>query len=533
MSKKIFILILTSIFILNIILFERVCADENRQIIKVGVVYLEPYVYLDKNNNLSGYYIEIFNKISKELNIDVEYVLSDTENWMDDLEEEKIDIFLGASLTEKRKEKFIYNKYSLCLETFALYTNKNIDSVNFESLNGLRFGDVSNRSNKEWIYNFFNSINIEVQKIEASEYTDLYDLMNNGKIDLLVDSAYSKNNYKKIYEFIGDYVYILGNENSKKLIEEIDKIIFSYKENNNELTKIYDKYFDTEKKEVLEKLKLLVLIIIVISIGVFTIYFVPIIRKKRIREQINKRLIENKYLLYYQPIHNPMNRNIVGFEGLLRLRDKKQNLISPAKFIPEIEKNNMLFDVTLWIIKKVVLDYNEIKNYNCMKKSKFYISLNLSIDEIQNDEFVDKAIDILNESKLGREKICLEIIERVGIKDVDKIIHNIFKLKSAGYKIAIDDFGSEYSNLDVIEKLSYDIIKVDKKFVDGLGKNLIKEETILFILRIVEEEGKSVVLEGVEEEEQDSRIRGFNSENLYVQGYFYNKPMSIENIKIL
>ena len=228
-----------------------------------------------------------------------------------------------------------------------------------------------------------------------------------------------------------------------------------------------------------------------------------------------------------------MNKNIVGFEGLLRLKDKNQNLISPAKFIPEIEKNNMLFDVTLWIIRKVVLDYNEIKNYNCMKKRKFYISLNLSIDEIQNDEFVDKAIEILDESKLGHEKICLEIIERVGIKDVDKIIHNIFKLKSAGYKIAIDDFGSEYSNLDVIEKLSYDIIKVDKKFVDGLGKNLIKEETILFILRIVEEEGKSVVLEGVEEEEQDSRIRGFNSENLYVQGYFYNKPMSIENIKIL
>ena len=249
MSKKIFILILTNIIFFNIVLFEKVYAEEKRQIIRVGVVYLEPYVYLDKNNNLSGYYIDFFNEISKKLNIDVEYVLTDTDHWIDYLEEERIDIVLGASLTEEIRERFIYNKYSLALEKFALYTNKNIDSVNFENLNGLRFGDVSNRSNKEWVTNFFKSINVEVEKVEASEYTELYDLMNEGKIDLLVDSAYSKNNYKKIYEFIGDQVYILGNKNSKELIEKIDEVIFSYKGDNNELTKIYDKYFNTEKKK--------------------------------------------------------------------------------------------------------------------------------------------------------------------------------------------------------------------------------------------------------------------------------------------
>ncbi len=193
----------------------------------------------------------------------------------------------------------------------------------------------------------------------------------------------------------------------------------------------------------------------------------------------------------------------------------------------------MLFDVTLWIIKRVILDYKEIKKYNCISNDNFYISLNLSIDEIQNNEFIDKAIELLNESKLENKSNCLEIVERVGIKDLHKIVNNISRLKNAGFKIAIDDFGTEYSNLDVLEKLDADIIKVDKNFVDGLGQHLIKNETILFILRVSKKEEKSVVLEGVEDKEQDNIIKGFNSKNVFVQGYFYNKPMGKEKIKAL
>ena len=106
-------------------------------------------------------------------------------------------------------------------------------------------------------------------------------------------------------------------------------------------------------------------------------------------------------------------------------------------------------------------------------------------------------------------------------------------MKKSGFKIAIDDFGIEYSNLDVLEKLDADIIKVDKEFVDGLGKDLIKDETILFILKVAKSENKFVILEGVEEEEQDKKIKKFNNKTLFVQGYFYNKPMPIESIKTL
>ena len=219
-----------------------------------------------------------------------------------------------------------------------------------------------------------------------------------------------------------------------------------------------------------------------------------------------------------------------GFEGLLRLIDEDNKIIPPYKFIPEIEENDMLFDISLWIIKKVIRDYDKIKNYQCVSGKEFYISLNLSLNEIENEAFVKKAIQILYKSNLEPNKICLEIIERVKINDLNKITRNINSLKDAGFKIAIDDFGVEYSNLDVLHKLDVDIIKVDKNFVDGIGKDMIKSETILFISRIARAKNKSIVLEGVEEEEQHIEIKKIKNEHLYVQGYYYNKPMNIESI---
>lgn len=287
-----------------------------------------------------------------------------------------------------------------------------------------------------------------------------------------------------------------------------------------------------EENKIDEKIGLLIIGITIIISVFFITYNIPKLRMLLKRKKIDKQLKNNKYLLYYQPIYDPIKEVIVGFESLLRLKDKNNNLISPEKFIPEIEKNNMLVDVTIWIMKRVILDYKEIRKHYCINNN-FYISLNLSIDEILNNKFVEEAIEILKESNLENKSICLEIVEKVGIKNLHKIMENLSKLKNAGFKIAIDDFGTEYSNLDVLEKLDADIIKVDKNFVDGLGKHLIKDEIILFILRIAEKAKKYVVLEGVENKDQDNIIKSFNSKHVFVQGFFYSKPIPIEDINKL
>ena len=535
MNKRIFIVILSVILIINTILPRNVYAETSNRVIKVGLFPLEPYAYFNSEGELDGYYVEFFDLIAEKMNVDVEYVLDDMDEWIPNLESEKVDIILGASITKDRMDKFIFNKQSIALEGFALYSNKSkIDSTNFENLNGLRFGYVAENAKVEWIFDFFKALSIEVIPVVGKSYSELKDFMNEDKIDLMMDSNYNNNGYKKIYEFIGDQVYIAANKDNKSLLDEIDNAIGEYsKDGKNTIEELYKSYFDEEEKKIEKNILISEVVVSIVSVMFFIIYIIPYLRKILKRKKISKRLKEDRYLLYYQPIYDPIKEIIIGFEGLLRLKDKKGNIISPAKFIPEIEKNNMLFNVTIWIIKKVVKDYKKIDKYTNSTNDNFYISINLSIDEIQNNDFVDKAIEILKKANLKYNSICLEIVERVGIKDLHKIINNIDRLKNAGFKIAIDDFGTEYSNLDVLEKLDADIIKVDKKFIDGLGNHLIKNETILFILRVAEQTKKAVVLEGVEDKEQDNIIKSFNSKNVFVQGYFYNKPMEIEAIKAL
>ena len=347
----------------------------------------------------------------------------------------------------------------------------------------------------------------------------------------MVDSGYKKSNYNLIYEFSGRQVYIAGNKNNRDILEKIDKAILDFKsKEENQLTDIYEEYFNTTEKKIEDNNLVFLIASIIICLLLSLILFIPLIKRINIKNKIRARIANDRYLLQYQPIYNPRENSIVGFEGLLRLIDENNKLVPPYKFIPEIEKNNMLYDISLWILEKAIYDYYKIKKYKSMHEKDFYISINISLNEIENDDFVKKYINILSKSNLGPNKICLEIIERVKINDLNKITRNINLLKVAGFKIAIDDFGVEYSNLDVLHKLDVDIIKVDKNFVDGIGKDMIKSETILFISRIARDKNKSIVLEGVEEEEQHIEIKKIKNEHLYVQGYYYNKPMNIESI---
>ena len=438
---------------------------------------------------------------------------------------------LGIPILDSTTKDFIFNKNPIFEEKFGIYGKKYVTLDLLKNFNIVRLGLVEDDYNANWILSFFDTNNINIDITYAKTYKELEQLIEEDKIDLMVDSGYKKSNYNLIYEFSGRQVYIAGNKNNRDILEKIDKAILDFKsKEENQLTDIYEEYFNTTEKKIEDNNLVFLIASIIICLVLSLILFIPLIKRINIKNKIRARIANDRYLLQYQPIYNPRENSIVGFEGLLRLIDENNKLVPPYKFIPEIEKNNMLYDISLWILEKAIYDYYKIKKYKSMHEKDFYISINISLNEIENDDFVKKYINILSKSNLGPNKICLEIIERVKINDLNKITRNINLLKVAGFKIAIDDFGVEYSNLDVLHKLDVDIIKVDKNFVDGIGKDMIKSETILFISRIARAKNKSIVLEGVEEEEQHIEIKKIKNEHLYVQGYYYNKPMNIESI---
>lgn len=504
-------------------------------IIKVGVYDSEPYYSIDSNGNVSGYYNDFLNLLQEKYNFKYEYVECDFNDGLEKLEDGKIDIMLGVSIKPERIDKLIFNKNFIAREKFELLTNKNIEKNNLEKLDGLKIGLVEGVSSSEMILEFFSAMNINIDSIFRNEWNEIEELLEEGKVDvILLNAFYKKGKYKSLYEFAGDQVYIAANKNRKNILENMDKAIEELStENKNQIYELYIQYFYKEYTKLLLTKKILFSILITLGLFIIIFLIIPKIKKNKIKSEIRSRMKNDKYLLQYQPIYNPRNNSIVGFEALLRLLDVNTNLIPPYKFIPEIEKNDMLFEISIWILKKVISDYNEIKYYECVKLKDFYISLNLSLNEIGNDDFVKKAIGILSKANLGANKICLEIIERVRMNDLDAIVENVRALKEAGFKIAIDDFGVEYSNLDILQKLDTDIIKVDKNFVDGINKDIIRNEIVLFVSRLAQTQNKSVVLEGIEDTDQDIKIKKIENDSLYVQGYFYNKPMYKEDIKAL
>ena len=222
---------------------------------------------------------------------------------------------------------------------------------------------------------------------------------------------------------------------------------------------------------------------------------------------------------------------VVGFESLLRLKDKNNKILSPALFMKDIEESDMICEMTLWILDRAINDYKIISNYECCKDNEFYVSINLSFKELENEYFVDKLIQIAKDNNIKKGSVYLEIVENVSIEDLNKIKSNIEVLKDKGFKIAIDDFGVEYSNLNILERVAFDAIKLDKYFIDNILKSRINSEVIKFLTNVAIITNKNLIIEGVEEKYQVDEIKELSYNNLFIQGYFYSKPLPIEELK--
>ena len=528
-------LIVLILLIFNILsMNEKSTKIQSENIVKVGVYEYEPYIYLDRNGNVTGYYNDLLKLINKKYDFSYEYVECNISEGIDKLKNCDIDIMLGLPIDSRLNEDIIFNQQSIDEEEFGVFSKENIIMSDLKSSKNLKLGLVEDDFNAEWVLKFFKQNNINTEVVYKKNYKELSQLMKEDKIDIMVDNPYKKNKYKMIYKFAGEPIYIAGNKNSSGILANIDKAIEEYRlQNNDSIEKLQLRYFDEDYKKDLINKFILILISFILFLLITFIKIIPQIKKINTKKKIKYKMNKDKYLLQYQPIYNPRNKEIIGFEGLLRLLDEENKLVPPYKFIPEIEKNDMLFDISLWILKKAIEDYNKIKNYKCVSNKNFYISLNISLNEIENDNFVKQAIEILSKSNLEKNNICLEVIERFKINNTNKANENIKLLRDNGFKIAIDDFGIEYSNLDILEKLHIDTIKIDKNFVDGIGKDIIKNEIVLFISKIAKITNKSVVLEGVEEEHQDTIIKKIENDSIYVQGYYYNKPMYLEDIEKL
>ncbi len=533
--RKRFVLVSILVFLLAVVFYRILIfkQEERKRVLKVGFYDNYPYFYINDKAKVCGDYNEIVKSLSKRLNFKVEYVNCSLLELLKELENGEIDLVVGINKTPEREKFFEFSKNYINEKKYSIYTNENIKYGNLEALNGKKMGYIKNELDNEKILNYLKSRNINVELVNGSSYKGIKTLLIDDKVDFIVDNSDSdiKNkgkDIKEIFQFSSGPKYIITNKNNKELISEIDQGLNSInveQDNNNILDyKNFNKFFNDDINKH---------IFIIFALIVFSILFkkerkilTSVIKKKRIINNLKK----DNYTLYYQPIVDFKHNRVRSVEALLRLR-KDGKLLTPYHFMKGIEDANMMKEITLWVLKRVIKDYNIIRCYDNINEKDFYISLNVSFNEIKDREFLKKIVKIVNDNKIIKNSICLEIVEKFVVDEIEKIQENINFLQDNGILIAIDDFGVEYSNLDLLKKIDSNIIKIDKFFADGINDSEISLKVIDFILDICRLSDKSIVIEGIEEKEQVDIIKTFLYEKIYIQGYYFSKPLDIESLK--
>lgn len=243
---------------------------------------------------------------------------------------------------------------------------------------------------------------------------------------------------------------------------------------------------------------------------------------------LKKALVENEFQLHYQPIVNLKSNEVVGAEALLRWRHPKRGFISPNKFIPLAEDNGLILPIGEWVMKTACLQNKRWQNLGCRP---IKMAVNVSAKQLEQKNFVEQIIKILDDTMLDPQFLELEITESLYIKNMDNYIDDFRRLNQLGVKISIDDFGTGYSSLSQLKNLAINRLKIDKSFIDDIRYETDDNPIISAIMTIAKGLNLSVIAEGIETSSQLNYLKKIDCE--MGQGYVLSRPLSTEGFEKL
>ena len=222
--------------------------------------------------------------------------------------------------------------------------------------------------------------------------------------------------------------------------------------------------------------------------------------------------------LDYMPLHAADDLRIRGYEALLRWRHPLHGRIPPTDFIPTAEESGLIIPIGLWVLERACRDASGWS-------SDTTLAVNVSAVQLASPTLVESVLDILHRVGMSPDRLELEITESVLARDPAAARHVLQRLRAAGIRVAIDDFGVGYSSMAQLRELPFDGIKLDKSFATALLQDDARDMTCSIIASVVQLARSmrlTVTAEGVETERQFEILRGLGC--VLVQGYLFGQP---------
>lgn len=251
-------------------------------------------------------------------------------------------------------------------------------------------------------------------------------------------------------------------------------------------------------------------------------HYLEFLRHEQLRSSLVEALSAGEFTLAYQPKIDVSSGKLRGFEALARWRSPSLGVVSPGEFIPLAEQNGVIGRLTLQLLH---LAYDFVRKLRETNHADIRVSANLSPGLLQ-PEFLDRIIKDIEKNGLG-SSLELEITEGVLMKLNPLISAKFDLLKRLGVGFSIDDFGTGYSNLGYLQNFEADVLKIDKRFIDGIPLDEKNCKLVEAIMQMARSFNMLVVAEGVEYREQRDFLFDHGCDQ--IQGYFYSKPLSDED----
>jgi EAL domain-containing protein (putative c-di-GMP-specific phosphodiesterase class I) len=229
-------------------------------------------------------------------------------------------------------------------------------------------------------------------------------------------------------------------------------------------------------------------------------------------------IAEEHISLMFQPIVNMDQKDIEGYEALIRWQDPKLGAISPQRFIPIAEKNGMIHLITRYVLTTVI---DLLVTQESFFKDK-YISVNISITDLMDQQLLNFIKDAIRQHKHLAIQLELEITESFFIENFEHFKEEIDQLRALGLRIAIDDFGTGFSTLDKLISLKFDRLKIDRKFVRHCLHSYEDQVILDALVDISKKLSLAVTAEGVENKKQLEKMLSIGIDT--IQGYYFSKP---------
>ena len=246
-------------------------------------------------------------------------------------------------------------------------------------------------------------------------------------------------------------------------------------------------------------------------------------------DHLEEALSEHWIKVYYQPIVRAVNGKVCEEEALARWEDPTRGLLSPDSFIPFLEEARLIYRLDLYILDRVI---EKMLMQRQLGLHLVPTSINLSRSDFDSCDIVQEICNRIDQAELRRRLFTIEITESIIGSDFEYITSQIDRFKDLGFDVWIDDFGSGYSSLDVLQRVRFDLIKFDMRFMKefGQGENDGAKGKIILshLMRMAINLGVDTVCEGVETKEQVEFLREIGCTKL--QGYYYHKPTPLEKL---